>query len=115
MKTCDVCIQKGLKVKRVEIYKGKIYVCQDCGEAMAKAFVSTSLKKEERKELVDKLTQDTVECIAEQLGESYAVETSLWDIIETGFKGFANMSDKELLKAHQDKFDEEYEVVRDTD
>ena len=77
--------------------------------------MAIKLTDAERKELVDKLTEDTVELIAEQLSEDYAVHTSLWDIIEDGFKGYAHMKDKELLKAHEDKFGEEYEVIREED
>ena len=60
------------------------------------------LTEDQRTRLVEKLVADQVE------GAERA-SLYLWDILEHGFKGYANYTNQELLDAHVAAFDEDWE------
>lgn len=43
---CDVCGREEPVVKKVNIYRGKVYVCQECGEAIVLAFAKKTTKQQ---------------------------------------------------------------------
>lgn len=59
------------------------------------------LTEAQRTELVRMLVSDQVE-------SAERVSLYLWDVLENGFKGFANYTDQELLDAHVSAFDEDF-------
>ena len=62
---------------------------------------SRELTKDQREGLVIMLIEDQIE-------GAERVSLYLWDILENGFKGYANYTDEELLDAHLGAFDEDF-------
>lgn len=62
---------------------------------------AVKLTEDQRTRLVEKLVADQVEG-AERMS------LYLWDVLEHGFKGYANYTDQELLDAHESAFDEDF-------
>lgn len=59
------------------------------------------LTEDQRTRLVEKLVADQVE-------SADRMSLYLWDILESGFKGYDNYTDQELLDAHVGAFDEDF-------
>jgi ribosome-binding protein aMBF1 (putative translation factor) len=58
-KHCDVCGREEPVVKTVNIYRGKVFVCQECGEAIAAAFAKKrNGKRNNRKTVIHELSGD---------------------------------------------------------
>lgn len=60
-----------------------------------------------RQEIIAELSQDLFDSIAE---DPHGLDAFILEIIEFGYKGFAQRSNEELIKAFADRFGDEVEI-----